>query len=111
MGPKTVIIKKGDLYEGKSNLTLKDLSANSNNLGDATLKIDASKDLKSFVMDFDILNNPIYWPWISAYDLGFLPISIILLSPFSGITANRTLLPPVANPIESRQSNATSHNN
>ena len=54
---KIELIKKGDLYEGKSNLTLKDLSANSNNLGDATLKIDASKDLKSFVMDFGIEKN------------------------------------------------------
>ena len=51
---KIELIKKGDLYEGKSNLILNDLSANSNYLGDAKLKIDASEDLKSFVMYFDI---------------------------------------------------------
>ncbi len=34
-----------------------DLRANNNSLGSANLEINASNDLKSFVMSFDIINN------------------------------------------------------
>ncbi len=51
------LIKKDDLYKGTSSLKMDDLRANNNSLGSANLEINASNDLKSFVMSFDIINN------------------------------------------------------
>jgi len=51
------LIKKDDLYKGSSSLKIDDLRANNNSLGSANLQINASNDLKSFVMSFDIIND------------------------------------------------------
>ncbi len=51
------LIKKDDLYKGSSSLKIDDLRANNNSLGSANLQINASNDLKSFVMSFDIIKD------------------------------------------------------
>ena len=51
------LIKKDDLYKGTSSLIIDDLRANNNSLGTANLEINASNDLKSFVMSFDIIED------------------------------------------------------
>jgi len=51
------LIKKDDLYQGTSSLKIDNLRANNNSLGTANLKINASNDLKSFVMSFDVIKE------------------------------------------------------
>ena len=51
------LIKKNDLYKGTSSLKIDDLRADNNSLGSANLEINASNDLKSFVMSFDIIKD------------------------------------------------------
>ena len=46
------------IYDGQSNLILNDLRANFIS-GDATLKINTSDDLKSFVMRFSLENESV----------------------------------------------------
>ena len=54
---KVDLIKNGDKYKGSSLLKIDDFKANDNLLGSANLNINASDDLKSFVMSFDIING------------------------------------------------------
>ena len=54
---KVELIKNNDDYNGNSSLKLENLKANSNSLGTANLNINASNDLKSFVMSFNIANE------------------------------------------------------
>ena len=51
------LIKKDDLYKGTSSLKIDNLRANNNSLGSANLEINASNDLKSFIMSFDIIKQ------------------------------------------------------
>ena len=51
------LIKKDDIYKGASSIKIGDLRANNHSLGSADLEINASSDLKSFVMSFDIIKD------------------------------------------------------
>ena len=54
---KVELIKNKDVYKGNSSLKLENLKANSHLLGSANLNINASNDLKSFIMSFNIKNQ------------------------------------------------------
>ena len=54
---KVELIKNNDEYMGNSSLKLANLKANSNLLGSANLNINASNDLKSFIMSFNIIKE------------------------------------------------------
>ena len=51
------LIKSEEEYQGVSSIKLDNLKANNNVLGTANLNINASNDLKSFKLSFDILEN------------------------------------------------------
>ena len=54
---KVELIKNNDKYMGSSSLKLENLKANSSLLGSANLNVNASSDLKSFIMSFNIINE------------------------------------------------------
>ena len=94
---KIELIKNDDIYDGQSNLILNDLRANSYSLGDATLKINTSDDLKSFVMRFSLENESIKTLTINGnfgIEEGFFPLNLDLnmykfdIMPFSKIGDN-----------------------
>ena len=94
---KIELIKNEDIYDGQSNLILNDLKANSHSLGDATLKINASDDLKSFVMNFNLEKESIKTLIINGnfgIEEGFFPLNLNLnmykfdIMPFSKIGDN-----------------------
>ncbi|MGY8946034.1 MAG: translocation/assembly module TamB domain-containing protein [Flavobacteriales bacterium] len=89
--------KENNLYKGNSELRVDDLKANDHDLGVANLNIEASKDLKSFNLSFNILKDS-----FEILDLNgnfsleeeFIPLNMKLvtnnfdISPFSKIGKN-----------------------
>ena len=53
--------KIDEVYSGDSSLTIYNLEANSQILGDAKLKLSASEDSSEIEMDFKITNNKLYF--------------------------------------------------
>ncbi|MDA7810580.1 translocation/assembly module TamB, partial [Flavobacteriaceae bacterium] len=51
------LIKNNDEYKGTSSLKIENIRANNNLIGSGNLNINASNDLKSFMMSFDIVDN------------------------------------------------------
>mgnify|MGYP001297598693 CR=1 FL=1 len=91
------LIKKNDIYKGISSLKIDDLKANSTLIGNADLQINASKDLKSFIMDLkvnDDANEILSLSGNFGIEEDFFPLDLSLkmkkfsIAPFSKIGDN-----------------------
>ncbi len=94
---KIELIKNDGAYEGTSSLKIDDLKANYKSIGKALLKINASKDLKSFVMNFIVnndLNETLSLKGNFGIEKDFYPLDLNLkmknfdINPFSKIGDN-----------------------
>jgi hypothetical protein len=89
--------KENELYKGESNITINELKANEEDLGIANLKIEASKDLKSFNLTFKVIKDTFENLNLNgnfSLEEEFIPIEMKLvtkdfdISPFSKIGKN-----------------------
>ena len=92
-----ILKKELGIYKGNSRLTFENLKANNYDLGSAVLNIEASKDLKSFNLNFDVIKESSKIIELSGnfgVEEEFFPLDMKLtttnfdISPFSKIGKN-----------------------
>mgnify|MGYP001576730409 FL=1 len=92
-----ILKKELGIYKGNSRLTFENLKANNYDLGSAFLNIEASKDLKSFNLNFDVIKESSKIIELSGnfgVEEEFFPLDMKLIttnfdiSPFSKIGKN-----------------------